>query len=291
LPPITARYRRGYVGGVRIGGLKIVLDGSPQGKNAWLTEPYLVAPEGEATSYAGAPLFSNDDVYAMVADCFARKVQVIAHANGDAAIDQMIEAVARADRRNGRDDRRPVVVHAQLAREEQLDRMQSLGVVPSFCSSHGFYWGDLHVASVLGRERAFGINPARSAGRRGIRFTLHDDAPAVPPNILFLLWSAVTRFSRSGAVIGPEQRLTPGEALRAVTLDAAYQHFEDDRKGSLEVGKLADMAVLSENPLRVPPEEIREIEVLATLKEGMPIHLIERARLPDALAETAGDLA
>jgi predicted amidohydrolase YtcJ len=120
---------------------------------------------------------------------------------------------------------------------------------------------------------------------------LHNDAPVVPPNILFLIWSAVTRFSRSGAVIGPEQRLTPTEALRAVTIDAAHQYFEDGRKGSLEVGKLADMAVLSENPLRVPPEQIREIEVLATLKEGMPIHVLERARLPDALAETAGDLA
>jgi predicted amidohydrolase YtcJ len=290
LPPAAAQYRRGYVSGVRIGGLKIVLDGSPQAKSAWLTEPYLVAPDGEAPSYSCGPLFSNDDVYRMVADCFSRRVQIIAHANGDAAIEQMIEAVARAERGHGRDDRRPVVVHAQLAREDQLDRMEALGIIPSFCSSHGFYWGDFHVTSALGRERAFRLNPARSAGRRGIRFTLHNDAPAVPPNILFLMWSAVTRLSRGGDVIGPDQRLTAGEALRAVTIDAAYEHFEDDRKGSLEVGKLADMAVLSENPLRVPPEEIREIEVLATLKEGMPIHLLERARLPDALADTAGDL-
>jgi len=233
----------------------------------------------------------------MVADCFSRGVHLLAHANGDAAIEQMLEAVARAERQQGtpagegRADRRTVMVHAQLASEEQLDRMQELGIIPSFCSSHGFYWGDVHVSSALGRERAFRINPARSAGRRGIRFTLHNDAPVVPPNILFLIWSAVTRFSRSGAVIGPEQRLTPIEALRAVTIDAAHQHFEDDRKGSLEVGKLADMAVLSENPLRVPPEEIRKIEVLATLKEGMPIHVVERAQLPDALAASAGDLA
>lgn len=294
LPAVAAPYRQGYLGGVRIGGVKIVLDGSPQGKSAWLTEPYLVAPEGEPPSYAGAPLFSNNEVDRIVEDCFARGVHVLAHANGDAAIEQMIEAVARAERRHereGRIDRRPVIVHAQLASEEQLDRMQALGIIPSFCASHGFYWGDVHVASVLGRERAFRINPARSAGRRGIRFTLHNDAPVVPPNILSLIWSAVTRFSRSGAVIGPEQRLTPSEALRAVTIDAAHQHFEDQQKGSLEVGKLADMAVLSENPLRVPPEEIREIEVLATLKEGMPIHVRERGRLPDALAETAGDLA
>jgi predicted amidohydrolase YtcJ len=291
LPPAAAAYRRGYVGGVRIGGLKIVLDGEPQGKSAWLTRPYLSAPEGEPPSYAGVPLFSNDDVYRMVADCFSRSVQVLAHANGDAAIEQMIEAVARAERRHGRDDRRPVIVHAQLANEEQLDRMQVLGIVPSFCSSHCFYWGDFHVDSTLGQDRACRISPARSAGRRGIPFTLHNDAPVVTPNILFLIWSAVTRLSRSGDVVGPEQRLTPTEALRAVTIDAAHQHFEDERKGSLEVGKLADMAVLSANPLRIPPEEIREIEVLATLKEGMPIHVRERAQLPDALAATAGDLA
>ena len=291
LPASAAPYRRGYVGGVRIGGVKIVLDGTPQGKTAWLTEPYLMAPDGESPSYTGMPLFSDEDVFRMVADCFARRVQVLAHANGDAAIEQMIEAVARAAPQQGGNDLRPVMVHAQLATEDQLDRMRALRILPSFCSSHGFFWGDWHVASVLGPERAPRLNPARSAGRRGLRFSLHNDAPIVPPNMLFLIWSAVTRFSRSGVVIGPDQRLTPTEALRALTIDAAYQHFEDEQKGSLEVGKLADMAVLSENPLRVAPDAIREIEVLATLKEGMPIQVLERARLPDALTESVAPLA
>jgi predicted amidohydrolase YtcJ len=199
----------------------------------------------------------------------------------------MIEAVARAERRHGRDDRRPVMVHAQTVREDQLDRMRAHGIFPSFFSTHCFYWGDWHVASVLGRERAYRISPARSAQRRGMRFSLHNDAPVVPPNILFLMWNAVTRLSRSGEVIGPEQRLTPAEALRAVTLDAAYQHFEEAAKGSIEVGKLADMVVLSDNPLRVAPDAIKDIAVLATLKEGAPIHLLARERLPDALAAAA----
>jgi predicted amidohydrolase YtcJ len=181
-------------------------------------------------------------------------------------------------------------VHAQLAREDQLDRMRALGIMPSFCSSHGFYWGDWHVNQTLGRERAFRLNPARSAGRRGLRFSLHNDAPVVPPNILFLLWSAVTRLSRTGEMIGPQQRLTAAEALRAVTIDAAYQHFEEDRKGSIEVGKLADMVVLSANPLRVAPDAIKEIAVLATLKEGVPIHVRERAQLPDSLQPGAAAL-
>jgi hypothetical protein len=175
------------------------------------------------------------------------------------------------------------MVHAQMAREDQLDRMRTLGIIPSFCASHCFYWGDWHVAT-LGRERAHRLNPAGSAHRHRIRFSLHDDAPVVPANIMFLVWSAVTRQSRSGAVIGPDQRLSAAQALRAVTIDAAYQHFEDDRKGSLEVGKLADMAVLSANPLRVEADAIKQITVLATLKEGVPIQVREQASLPESLS-------
>jgi predicted amidohydrolase YtcJ len=161
--------------------------------------------------------------------------------------------------------------------------MQALGIIPSFFTTQCFYWGDWHVASVLGRERAYRLDPARSAHHRGMRFTLQNDSPVAPPNIMFLIWNAVTRRSRSGQVIGPEQRLTPAEALRAVTLDAAYQHFEDGNKGSIEVGKLADMAVLSANPLRVAADAIRDIAVLATLKEGMPIYVVERLPVTDAL--------
>jgi predicted amidohydrolase YtcJ len=259
LRPDADPFRRGYTNHVRVGGLEIVLDGIPP--------------------------FADDDVYRMVADCFARSIQVLAHANGDAA-EQMIEAVARAERRHGRDAgaRRPVMVQPQTVSEEQLDRMLALGIVPSFFSTQCFYSGDREVASASGRERAYRLSPARSAARRGLRFSLHNDSPVVPPNSLFLVWNAVTRLSRGGEVIGPDQRLTPAEALRAVTLDAAYQCFEDGAKGSIEVGKLADMVVLSDNPLRVAPEAIREIAVLATLKEGVPIHILERARLPEALA-------
>ena len=214
---------------------------------------------------------------------------MLAHANGDAAAEQMIEAVARAERRHGRQghDRRPVMVHAQTVREDQLDRMRAHGIIPSFFSTHCFYWGDWYVGVGPRPGAGYRISPARSAQRRGMRFSLHNDAPVVPPNILFLIWSAVTRQSRSGEVIGTEQRLTPVEALRAVTIDAAYQHFEEATKGSIEVGKLADMAVLSANPLRVAPATIKDIVVLATLKEGALIHLLERERVPEALATAA----
>src|SRR5205814_3265156 len=128
-----------------------------------LTEPYLVPPPGEHASYTGTSMFSNDDVYRMVAACFARGVQLLVHAEGDAAAEQMIEAVARAERRYGRADRRPVMAHAQTVRDDQLDRMRALGIVPSFFATQCFFWGDWYVASVLGTERANRINPACAA--------------------------------------------------------------------------------------------------------------------------------
>jgi predicted amidohydrolase YtcJ len=265
---------RRYRDRLRVAGAKIILDGSPQGKTAWLSRPYLIPPPGEGPDYAGFPFIPDDAAVAdLCARCFRAGRQLIAHANGDAAAEQMIEAVARADRELGRADRRPVMIHAQTVRDDQLDRMRALGIVPSFFPAHCFFWGDWHVASVLGRERAFRMNPAQSARRRGMRFSIHNDAPVVPPNVLFLMWNAVTRLSRAGEVIGPAERLTPLEALRAVTIDAAYQCFEEAEKGSIEVGKLADLVVLSANPLRVAPDAIKDIEVLATLKEGVPVYV------------------
>jgi predicted amidohydrolase YtcJ len=264
-------YRGRYRSRLRVGGSKILLDGSPQGKTAWLTQPYLVPPEGEPPSYTGGPKLADGDVERMVEDCFRRGVQLFAHANGDAAADQLIGAVARAEAELGPGDRRPVMIHAQTVRDDQLRRMKELGIFPSFFSAHCFYWGDWHVDSVLGRQRAYRISPARTARDLGLPFSIHNDPPVVQPSMAFLMWNAVTRLSRTGQVIGPAERLSAAEALRAITLDAAYQIFEEGSKGSIEVGKLADLAILSANPLAVAPEEIRDIQVLATLKEGVPV--------------------
>jgi len=119
----------------------------------------------------------------MVEDCFRRGVQLFAHANGDAAAEQLIRAVAAAEAKLGRADRRPVMIHAQTVRDDQLDRMKELGIFPSFFSAHCFYWGDWHVSSVLGRERADRISPARSAADRGLRFSIHNDPPVVRPSM------------------------------------------------------------------------------------------------------------
>jgi predicted amidohydrolase YtcJ len=267
---------REYQGRLKLGGAKLLLDGSPQGKTAWLTEPYFVPPPGEGPDYRGYPALPDDVVEQRISDYASRGIQVLAHANGDAAADQMIRAVAAAQSAlppgERIADQRPVMVHAQTVREDQLDRMQELGIVPSFFESHVFYWGDWHRDSVLGPERAARISPAASALRRKMHFTLHNDAPVVPPDVLRLISAAVNRTTRSGAVLGPDQRIPPAAALRAVTYDAAWQNFEEDQKGSLEPGKLADLVILSANPLTVDPTKLTDIEVVETIKEGKTIY-------------------
>lgn len=262
---------RDYAGHFRIGGVKLTLDGSPQGKTAWLSQPYLVPPEGQSADYRGYPILPDAQVEKLVAAAFARNIQVLAHTNGDAAIDQMLGAVERTNRALGRSDRRPVLIHAQTAREDQLDRMKTEGVIPSFFVAHTFFWGDWHRASVLGEKRASRISPLKTALARDIEATVHNDAPVVPPDMMRLMWTAVNRQTRSGQTLGPDQRVSAHEALKAVTIHAARQYFEEDRKGSITAGKLADFTVLSADPLSVAPGAIKDIEVVATIKEGQVI--------------------
>jgi predicted amidohydrolase YtcJ len=163
------------------------------------------------------------------------------------------------------------MIHAQALRRDQLPRVVAVGMIPSFFVAHTFYWGDWHRDSVFGPERAAAISPTASALANGVKFTIHNDAPVVPPNGVFLLWTATNRITRSGQVLGPEERLTAEQALRALTIDAAYQAFEENEKGSLEPGKLADLVILSANPMDVEPGAIRDIEVLETVKAGKTI--------------------
>jgi len=260
-----------YEGHLKLGGGKIVLDGSPQGKTAWLTEPYYVPPAGQGADYAGYPAFDDEAVYEFASALRKNDWPILAHANGDAAAEQWIRTVERIRKKSGRSDWRPVMIHAQALRRDQLPRMAKLGMIPSFFVAHTFYWGDWHRDSVFGPERAARISPAASAVANDVRFTIHNDAPVVPPNGLFLLWTAVNRLTRSGQVLGPDERLTALQALRALTIDAAYQAFEEADKGSLEPGKLADLVILSANPLEVEPNAIRDIEVIETIKAGKTI--------------------
>lgn len=261
----------GYEGRLKIGGIKLILDGSPQGKTAYLTEPYFETPHSELDSYKGYPLIPQSEVSKWVKKYADLNIPIMAHANGDAAADMLIKAVESA--RIGT-DHRTVMIHAQTVREDQLDNIKSLGIVPSFFSTHTFYWGDWHRDSVFGLDRASRISPTKSALDRNISYTVHNDAPVVPPDMIRLLWSTTNRLTRSGKTLGLEQRISTYEALKAMTVNGAYQHFEEKTKGTIEVGKLADLVVLSEDPLHIPAEDILKLKVVATYSHGMQIFSI-----------------
>ncbi|GAA0179941.1 amidohydrolase family protein [Clostridium sediminicola] len=257
-----------YQDGLKLGGVKLTLDGSPQGKTAWLTEPYFVVPEGKDADYKGYPTMTDEQVEQFVKEAFENDWQVLAHANGDAAADQYIKVIEKASQTTGKKDLRPVMIHAQTVRDDQLDEMKELEIIPSFFNAHTFYWGDWHINSVLGKERAYRISPVKSALDRNIPFTLHQDSPVIPPDMLYSIWCAVNRTTRSGEIIGPDQRISVMDAIKAVTINAAYQYFEEDTKGSISIGKNADLVILSQNPLKVDPQEIKNIKVVETIKDG-----------------------
>lgn len=267
-----ALHQRGYRNRLRIGGAKISLDGSPQGKTAWLTRPYHVPPAGAAADYRGLQTAPTEATIEAVSRCFERNWQILVHANGDAAIDLMIAAVREARHRHGGGDRRPVMIHGQTLREDQVDQVRELGIFPSLFPMHTYYWGDFHRESVLGPERAENISPTGWLMSRGMMFTSHHDAPVARPDSMRVLSATVSRRSRTGDIIGPRHRVPVATALKAMTLWAAHQHFEEATKGSIEVGKLADFVVLSANPLETDPERLAELRVVETIKEGTSIH-------------------
>lgn len=268
----SAWNQRAYRGHFRVGGVKLSLDGSPQGKTAFLSHPYHVPPKGKPADYRGYPTFRDDEAERLIDKAYANNWQLLVHANGDAAADQMLSSVGKAVAKYGLLDRRNVMIHAQTVREEQLDAMQRLGIVPSFFGMHAYYWGDWHRDETLGPQRADRISPAMSALRRGMKFTQHHDAPVAFPDAIAILDAVVNRRTRSRDILGPDQRLPIGVALKSITLWAAWQHFEDGSKGSIEPGKLADLVVLSANPMTIDPEQLRSIQVLETIKEGNTVY-------------------
>jgi predicted amidohydrolase YtcJ len=265
-------FSRSYRDRYRVAGMKITLDGSPQGRTAWRTIPYLIPPDGQKKGYRGYPAIPDTKLVASLFDEAYRKGwPVHVHANGDAAIDQMIEAIRPAHEKYGPGDRRTALIHGQLLRKDQIPALRELQVFPSLFPMHTFYWGDWY-DRIIGPELAQQISPMRSILKAGLIATSHTDAPVALPNLMQVMWATVNRTSRSGKVMGPDERLTPVEALKAITLWGAHQHFEEKTKGSLEVGKLADMVVLSDNPLTIDPPRINTIQVLETIKEGRTVY-------------------
>ncbi len=249
--------------------VKIIADGSIQGYTGYLSEPYFEPYHGDS-SYRGYPSVLRDDLFRQVAGLHRQKIQYAIHVNGDAAVEDALDAIEAAQGAVPWAEARPLFIHAQMSRQDQVLRMAELGVTPSFFSSHTYYWGDRHAAIFMGPERAANMSPARWALDAGIRYSSHADTPVTPMLPLQVVWSQVERRTTGGAILGPWQRVSRMEALRAVTIDAAWQVFVDGSVGSLEAGKLADMVILSGDPLLAP--DLRQLVVEKTFIGGAQVY-------------------
>jgi len=255
---------------VYMGAAKLVGDGSIQGYTGFLSEPYHQPGEHPA-DYRGYPNVDADTLKAQVKTIHCSGQQVAVHGNGDAAIDQFLDAWEAALEACPSEDARPVLVHAQMSRADQLERMKKLGVTPSFFSAHVYYWGDRHRDIFLGPERAAQISPAASAVALEIPFTTHLDTPIVPIDSMLQLWTPVARETSSGQSLGPGERVTVEQSLRAMTSDAAWQLRLEEQVGSIEPGKQADLVILSANPFDYDGD-LRTIEVERTVVGGVTIY-------------------
>jgi predicted amidohydrolase YtcJ len=259
-----------YKNRLKLQGFKAPLDGSPQGKTAFWTKPLLTRGPGGEENWRGQPLFPPETVYKAIKEIADKGVQLFIHCNGDAAIDMMIDA-ARVAGIKADQDRRTVIIHSQCMRPDQLDSYAELGFSPSFFTMHTFFWGEEHMAN-LGEERASFISPMKSAISKGLICSNHTDFSVCPMDPMRVMWSAVTRQSRAGKIIGPDERIDRWDSLKALTINAAWQIREEEQKGTLEIGKLADLVILDANPLTVEINDILKIKVIETLKEGVTVY-------------------
>ena len=259
-----------YKNRLRIGGVKVVMDGSPQGRTAAFATPYLTdGPAGQKT-WRGELSFPQPVLNEWVKKVYDGGATLFVHCNGDAAIDALLEAHRFASGDDPAKPRGTVGVHSQFIRRDQLDKYKAWKITPSFFTIHCFYFGDTHVAN-RGRSQADFISPMKSARALGLRPANHTDFNVAPLDQLFTMHTAVNRISRSGQTIGADERVTPMQALEAITIDGARIYGEEAKKGSIEVGKAADFAVLSANPLTVPPATIETIRVEETIKDGQTV--------------------
>lgn len=257
---------------VHRGGVKLLQDGSIQCFTAYMSKPYYTPFKGDP-EWRGYPTHTREKLFELIAKYHKAGHQIVIHTNGDAASEDVLDAIEAAQKEHPVADPRFLMVHAQNVREDQLDRFKKLGVTPTFYTLHVYYWGDRHKGIFLGPERAAHQNPMRSAIERGIVATAHCDVPVVPVDPFLSIWACVNRISASGEVIGPEQRISVVDALRAHTINPAWQNFEEKDKGSLEPGKFADLAVLDTNPLECAPERLRDIKVMETIVGGKTIFI------------------
>lgn len=257
-------YAEQYQHHFRIGGYKIFLDGSPQGRTAWMKAPYKDAQDG----YCGYPIKENQELYQLILTALRNHQQLLAHCNGDAAAEQYITQFEKVMREHPKyNANRPVMIHAQFVQKEQLVRMKKLSMMPSFFVAHTYYWGDIHIQNV-GMKRAKEISPAGTAVSLGLPFTFHQDSPVLMPDVFQTIWCAVRRITKSGVRLSEDERISVYDALKAMTVYAAYQYGEENEKGTIEEGKMADLILLDRNPLEIPVDEVKKVRILETIKNG-----------------------
>lgn len=277
---ILENVSRYYTDRFRVAGAKLTIDGSPQGFTALRDRPYYKPPAGMPADYSGYASASTEQVTDAIDWAFSNSVQILVHANGEGASDILIGAIDAATNKYGVADRRPVLIHGQFMREDQVDAYNRLNVFPSLFPMHTFYWGDWHRDRTVGPVAAENISPTGWVRERGMMFSSHHDAPVAFPDAMRILDATVTRRSRSNDIIGPAQRVDVLTGLKSLTLWPAYQHFEEDKKGSLEPGKLADLVILSDDPTAIDPETLDKLSVLETIKEGETIYRAEAGNAP-----------
>ncbi|KKB44093.1 amidohydrolase [Bacillus thermotolerans] len=250
-------------GRVRLDSAKHFQDGSIQGYTAALREPYYSKPDQISELLNEQQAFNEE-----IADLHNRGFRIAIHGNGDRAIGSNIEALSQAVQKYPRDDHRHRIEHVQTASTADLRTMKQHGIAASFFINHVYYWGDRHRDIFLGPDRAERMNPLREAVDLDLLFTLHSDCPITPISPLFSVWAAVNRLTRNGHVLGESQKIDVVTALKSMTIYGAELNFEENEKGTIEEGKQADFAILAQDPLTCPPEEIKDIKVLATLING-----------------------
>ena len=269
---IAANVSKDYTNRIRVGGCKLTIDGSPQGFTALRDRPYYDPVGDYPPDYAGYSAITMEQTQDAVNWCYEKDIQIITHANGEGASDMLIDALEAAQERYDTPDIRPVLIHGQFLREDQVDSYKKLGVFLSLFPMHTFYWGDWHRDHTVGPVNAQNISPTGWARERGMMFGSHHDAPVAFPDSMRILSATVTRRTRSGDILGPDQRVDVMTALKAMTIWPAWQHFEENDKGSIERGKLADFVILSDNPMTVDPDKLAELQVRVTIKDDKVIY-------------------
>lgn len=257
--------------GFKIAGMMVPTDGAPQLRLAYFTKPYQ-STGSFGKDWRGFPYNTQKlvDHYAKLA--YKKNIQYFGYSNGDAGIDMTLAAIQKAIKETGiTENRRTVISHSFFAREDQLTQYRDQHLIAITLPNHIWLYGDVYL-KILGQERANNISPLNSAAKKGVRIGIHNDTPSSGPNVLFSIWSAVNRKTFSGKTLGEEQKIDAYQALQGFTVNAAYQYKEELFKGSLAKGMLADLVILDANPLKAIPDEIKNIQVLQTIKHGKTLY-------------------